>query len=148
MFQANHGAPHLNAGLARKILQFALDIAKEDDLSVSVALLDEGGNLLGFLRQENAFLGSIDAAQAKARTALFFHRESGEMQMGVESGKLAYLCLPNALPIEGGVPLIHNDKVIGAIGVSGARSSEDGVIARRTAAAFCFGRKTDVQQAI
>ncbi len=102
---------------------------------VVIAIVDQGGHLL-YLQRENAQLGSIDVAISKAKTALHFRCPTKALEKMVSDGKLGYLAMPHMLPIEGGVPLIHNGQVVGAIGVSGVKSIEDGKIAKAGANAL------------
>lgn len=120
------------ADMARLVAHKALSRGMDMGLSLSVAVVDESGHLLAFVRSDEAFLGSIAAALAKAKTALYFRRETGMMQKGLETGKTSYLALHGALPLEGGVPIFIGRRIVGALGVSGADSKQDGELARAT----------------
>jgi uncharacterized protein GlcG (DUF336 family) len=74
-------------------------------------------------------LGSLEVAQLKAKTALRFKRPSKAFEDGVTGGRNALLSLPDVVAIEGGLPITVNGAIVGAIGISGAKSTEDGVIA-------------------
>lgn len=81
-------------------------------------------------------VGSIDVAQEKARSAVKFKRPTKVFEDAVVGGRNAILKLPGALPVEGGLPLMLDGKIIGAIGVSGVTSQQDGQIAAAGAAEF------------
>jgi len=109
--------------------------ALRNNWNVVIAVVDDGGHLM-FLQREKVQLGSIDVAISKARTALMFRRPTLFWEETVASGRQGYLSLNNMLPIEGGIPLQHNNEIVGAIGVSGVKSSEDGQIAKAGADAL------------
>jgi glc operon protein GlcG len=101
-----------------------------------IVILDDGGNYLYVERMDNAQLGSFDVATGKARSAVYFKRPSKGFADAVSSGQSYVLKVPNAMPIEGGIPLMDDGKVIGAIGVSGATAQQDGVVAKAGADVF------------
>ncbi|PPD28583.1 MAG: hypothetical protein CTY21_13060 [Methylomonas sp.] len=100
-----------------------------------IAIVDEGGHLKYFER-ENAMIGSIEVAIAKAKSALLFRRPSKLWEDKVVAGNSGCLSMPGVLATEGGLPLIIGDDVVGAIGVSGVKSSEDGQVAAAGAKAL------------
>jgi uncharacterized protein GlcG (DUF336 family) len=104
-------------------------------LAVVIAVVDDGGNLLYLARMEGAPIGSVEVAQAKARTAARFKCETKDLEAGVKSGVLSLLSL-DLLPFEGGIPFIANSRIAGAIGVSGSSAVEDGQVARAGIAAL------------
>ena len=86
-------------------------------------------------RDDDAQVGSVEIATLKARTAVLFRRHTKAFQDVVEGeGRLALLCIPNGVPLDGGVLLKSGDVIIGAIGVSGASDELDGDIGRIGAA--------------
>ncbi len=99
---------------------------------MAIAIVDIGGNLMLFKKMDNTQVGSIHVAIAKATTANNFKRPSKVLEDAVTNGGagLRILSLPGATPIEGGELLMLNGKIIGAIGVSGATSAQDGQVAR------------------
>jgi uncharacterized protein GlcG (DUF336 family) len=109
--------------------------AKRNNWNVVIAVVDDGGHLM-YLQREKVQLGSIDVAIGKAKVALMFRRPTRFWEETVASGRLGYLEMPGMLPIEGGVPLVHKKEIVGAIGVSGVKSSEDGQIAQAGADAL------------
>ena len=114
---------------AKQIACAAEAEALKNNWRVTIAVLDDGGNLLFLQRLDEAPLGSIVVAQEKARTALLFKRPTKVFEEIIASGRTAMLTLPGATPIEGGLPLLNNGQIIGAIGVSGVQSPQDAQIA-------------------
>lgn len=121
--------PSVSLELAKKIAAKAEAKAAENKWTVVVAIVDEGGHLVYLSRMDGTQLGSIEVAQAKARTALQFKRPTKAFEDVVAGGRNAIISLPNAILIEGGVPIVVDGAYVGAIGISGMKSSEDGVIA-------------------
>jgi uncharacterized protein GlcG (DUF336 family) len=109
--------------------------ALQNGWNVVIAIVDDGGHLM-YLQREKVQLGSVDVAISKAKTALMFRRPTRFWEDTVAEGRLGYLSLKGMLPIEGGIPLRHENEIVGAIGVSGVKSSEDGQIARAGAEAL------------
>ncbi|WP_026607730.1 GlcG/HbpS family heme-binding protein [Methylocapsa acidiphila] len=114
---------------AKEIAAAAEAEALKNNWSVTIAVLDDGGNLLFLQRLDEAPLGSIVVAQEKARTALLFKRPTKAFEEIVAGGRMAMLTLPGATPIEGGLPLLNGGRIIGSIGVSGVQSPQDAQIA-------------------
>jgi len=104
--------------------------ATRNGWNVVIAILDDGGNLFYLQRMDGTQVGSIQVAIEKGRTAALFKRPSKAIEDTVVAGRTVMLSLPGAIPIEGGVPLIHRGEIVGAIGVSGVQSSQDGLVAR------------------
>ena len=120
---------------AKRVAAAAEAEARRNNWNVVVAILDDGGHLM-YLQREKVQLGSIEVAISKARTALMFRRPSKAFEDLVAAGRVGYVAMPGVLPVEGGLPLIHEDEVVGAIGISGVKSNEDGQIAAAGAAAL------------
>lgn len=118
---------------ASSLVSNALYAAQRAGLEVAVAVVDETGQLLAFQRHRNVFPAATELAIAKARTAAAFRRDTQTMQQSLEQGRTSYLALPSALPLAGGILLRVADTVVGALGVSGASSTEDVEIALMTA---------------
>jgi glc operon protein GlcG len=114
---------------AKAIAAAAEAEALKNKWNVTIAVLDDGGNLLYLQRLDDAPLGSIVVAQEKARTALLFKKPTKVFEEIIAGGRVAMLSLPGATPIEGGLPLLNNGQIIGAIGVSGVQSPQDAQIA-------------------
>jgi len=124
----------LTLAAARKLAAAAEAEATKANLHVAVAILDDGGHLLLLERMDDAQTGSIEVAIAKGRTAALFKRETKLFEDAVAGGRSVVLKLDGVVPIEGGVPLLVDGKVIGAIGISGATGHQDGMVARAAAA--------------
>jgi len=125
----HYGAP-VGIETARKVAAAAIAEAKKNGWTVAAAIVDPGGTLVYFERIDGTQNGSSEVAQQKARTSAAFKRPSKMLEDAVTSGKSQFLKLPGALPIEGGLPLVQDGKVVGAIGVSGGTSQQDGVCAK------------------
>ncbi|WOJ88110.1 heme-binding protein [Methylocapsa polymorpha] len=115
---------------AKQIAAAAEAEALKNQWSVTIAVLDDGGNLLFLQRLDEAPLGSIVVAQEKARTALLFKRPTKAFEEIIAGGRVAMLTLPGATPIEGGLPLLNDGRIVGSIGVSGVQSPQDAQIAQ------------------
>jgi uncharacterized protein GlcG (DUF336 family) len=123
----------LDLGTARSILDAAIAKAEEVGCKMDVAVVDAGGNLKAFARMDGAWLGSIDIAAKKARTARFFDMASGEIgKLSQPGGPLYGIEHSNGglISFPGGVPLRDPDgNVVGAIGVSGDTVENDQLVA-------------------
>jgi glc operon protein GlcG len=128
--QVAYGAP-LSLDQAKAIVAGAEAEAKRINLGVVIAVLDSGGHLVMLQRLDGAQLGSIEAAKDKAYSAVFFRRPTKVFQDRLAEGgiNLRLLQLRGANLIEGGVPIVVNGKIIGAIGVSGGLVEQDTQIA-------------------
>ena len=116
---------------AKRAVAAAQAEAVKNKWNVAIAVVDSGGHLVAFERIDSTQYGSVDVALEKARTAVAFRRSTKVFQDAVASGGegLRTLKLPGATPIEGGLPLVVGGKIVGAIGVSGVTSAQDGQIA-------------------
>ena len=120
----------LTLDTAKKIAAAAEAEAKKRNATVVIAVVDDGGHLLVLERLDDSQVGSVDVGIAKARTAAIFRRPSGVFEDQVKNGRISALALPGAVALKGGVPIIVEGKVVGAIGVSGNSPQEDEDIAR------------------
>ena len=128
--------PILTLDDAKKIAAAAEAEALRNAWRVVIAVVDDGGHLLYLQRNHDTQFGSVEIAIKKARAAVAFQKPTKVADDAVLNGRLVHLVLPGALPAEGGIPLMHNDQIIGGLGVSGVRSPEDGQIAQAGAAAL------------
>jgi len=130
--------PAVSLENAKKVAAVALAEARKNNWFMAVAVVDPSGTLVYYEKMDNTMTGSADVSIQKARTAALFKRPSKAFQDLVAGGGpgLRILGLPGAVPIEGGVPLIADDKIIGAIGVSGDSSDHDGICAQAGADSF------------
>ena len=121
-----YGAP-VSIETARKATAAAIAEGKKNGWTVAVAVVDPGGVLVYFERMDGTQTASSDIAIEKARTAVGFKRSTKLLEDRIVEGRLQNLSLPGALLIEGGIPLIEDGRIVGAIAVSGARPEQDGV---------------------
>ncbi|HEY0482599.1 MAG TPA: heme-binding protein [Kofleriaceae bacterium] len=115
---------------ARKVAAAAAAEGRRNGWTVAVAIVDTAGELVYFERMDDTQVASAKISQDKARTAARFKRPSKAFEEGLAGGRLAILGLDGATPVEGGIPLIVGGKVIGAVGVSGVTSQQDGICAQ------------------
>jgi glc operon protein GlcG len=124
----------LTLDAAKKIAAAAEAEAKKNNWNVVICVVDEGASPLYLQRMDGTQIGSVDIALMKARTAIKMKRPSKALEDAVAGGRNAVLKLPDVLPVEGGVPLVLNGEFLGAVGVSGVTSAQDGQIAAAGAA--------------
>lgn len=120
---------------AKAIAAAAEAEANKRHSTVVIAVVDDGGHLLFLERLDDTQVASVDVAIGKARTAAIFRRPSKDFEDQIKNGRTASLVLPGATPLQGGIPIQIDGKVIGAIGVSGNTPQEDEDIAKTGAAA-------------
>jgi glc operon protein GlcG len=124
--------PPINMENARKVMAGAEAEAAKNNWAVVIAIIDSGGNLVMLHRGDDVQLSSLDIAQGKAQTALRFKRPSKVLDDAISSGGagLRFLALRDIVPLEGGLPILLDGKIVGAIGVSGVLSAQDSQTAR------------------
>jgi uncharacterized protein GlcG (DUF336 family) len=123
---------NINLEQARKVIAAGQVEAKKNGWPVAIAVVDTAGNLVAFEKWDDTQTASIEVAQDKARSSAIYRRASKvfeDMVAGAGAGTRA-LNLRNASTVEGGVPLIVGGKIIGAVGVSGVTSQQDGMVAK------------------
>ena len=126
----------LSLEAADRIAAAAEAEARKRSATVVIVVVDDGGYPLVLKRLNDTQVASVDVGIGKARTAAIFRRPSREFEEQIKNGRVASLVLPGATPLQGGVPLLANGNVVGAIGVSGNTPQEDEDIALAGAAAF------------
>jgi glc operon protein GlcG len=114
---------------ARQIVAKARKAAGEQHFAMAFAVVEPNGALVLFEKMDGTQYGSVVVAQEKARTAALFKRPSKAFSDGVAGGRTAILSLPGVVAIEGGVPIVRDGHIVGALGVSGGTSEQDGQIA-------------------
>ena len=114
---------------AKQIAAAAEAEAKKNNWTMVIAIMDDGGHLIYLERMDGTQIGSVDVAQEKAATAIKFKRPTKSLEDNVAGGRQVILKLPGATPIEGGLPIAVGNEIIGAIGVSGGTSPQDGQVA-------------------
>jgi glc operon protein GlcG len=115
-----------------KVMAAAEAEAAKNNWAMAIAVLDSTGHMVMLHRLDNTQYGSIGVAEDKARSALYFRRPSKVFEDLVAQGGIGMrtLALRGASPLEGGIPIVADGKIIGAIGVSGATSAQDGQVAK------------------
>lgn len=111
--------------VARKVADAAIAEGKKNGWNVAAAVVDSAGDLVFFERLDNTQSASMIIAQEKARTAARFKRPTKSLEDALAGGRQAILGIPGATPVEGGIPLVIDGKIVGAVGVSGATSQQD-----------------------
>lgn len=131
-----YGAP-ISFDAAKKALAAAEAEAKKNNWPVAIAIVDSTGNLAAFSKLDNTQHASVDIAIGKAVTANDFKRPTKALQDAIAQGgaNLRLLAVKAATPLEGGVPIVVDGKIVGGIGVSGVTAPEDAVVAMAGAAA-------------
>jgi len=122
----------VNLETAKKIAAPALAEARKNNWNMAVAIVDTDGNLVYFEKMDGTQLASPNIAIGKARAAAQFKRPTKALEDALAAGGdgLRILGLPGAVPVEGGIPLVSEGKIVGAIGVSGGASSQDAQCAK------------------
>ncbi len=115
---------------AKRVAAAAEADARAKGARVVIAIVDEGGSLLLLERLDDTQVASVDVGVGKARTAAIFRRPSKAFEDQIKNGRVAALALSGATPLQGGIPIILDGAVIGAIGVSGETPSQDEEIAK------------------
>jgi glc operon protein GlcG len=113
---------------AKNIVAAAEGEAQKNNWGMAIAIVDAAGNLVLFHKGDGARPSNVEFALAKARTAARFQRPTKSLDSAVTAGRLQFLAA-DALPIEGGVPIVIDGQVIGAVGVSGGTSAQDAQVA-------------------
>jgi uncharacterized protein GlcG (DUF336 family) len=120
----------LSLAAAKSIAAAAEAEAVKNKWNVVIVVVDEGGQLLYLQRMDGTQYGSVDVAIKKARTSSAFKRPTKVFEDAIAGGRNAIIALEGALPLEGGLPLTYQGQIVGAIGVSGVTSQQDGQIAK------------------
>jgi glc operon protein GlcG len=128
--------------VAKRAMAAAEAEATRNSWPVAIAIVDSGGHLVALHRLDNTQYASVAIAEGKARTALEFRRPTKALEDTIAGGGggLRLLAIPGAMPLEGGVPIVADGTIIGAIGVSGVMSSQDAQVARAGAEAAVAAR--------
>jgi uncharacterized protein GlcG (DUF336 family) len=122
---------------AKKAADAAVAFARSNGANPSIAVVDEGGHLLYFVRMDGSFVAGASVSIGKARTSATFKKPTKEFEDIVNKGRFTMTALSDFTPLQGGVPIVHEGRVIGAIGVSGAKSAaQDEEVAKAGAAAI------------
>jgi uncharacterized protein GlcG (DUF336 family) len=120
----------LTLAAVKRIAAAAEQEAVKNHWNVVITVVDDGANPLFMQRMDNTQLGSVDVALQKARAAVLFKRPTKALEDIVSGGRTVMMSMKNLVPVEGGLPLMDGDCILGAIGVSGVTSAQDAQIAR------------------
>ncbi len=123
-------AKYITLEAAKKMAAAGEAEARKNGWNVALAIVDASGGLLLFYKLDETQPGSIAIAQAKARAAALFKRPSKALEEAVAAGKQGFLTVEGIVPIQGGLPVVVEGKVIGAVGVSGVTSAQDEQVAQ------------------
>lgn len=117
---------------AKKIAAAAIAEAQKNGWTMAAAVTDTGGNLVYYEKMDATQIGSANVAIGKTRSAALFKRPTKAFQDALAAGGEGWriLGLEGAVPVEGGLPLLHDGKIVGAIGLSGGTSAQDGLAAK------------------
>jgi uncharacterized protein GlcG (DUF336 family) len=122
-----YGMP-ISLASAKRVAAAALSEAQQNNWLMAVAVVDTAGDLVYFEKMDGTQVGSIAVAQQKARSAARFKRPTKAFQETLAGGGegLRILGIGGAVPVDGGVPIVIDGKIAGAVGVSGGTSAQDG----------------------
>jgi glc operon protein GlcG len=121
---------------AKKMLAAGEAEARKNSWNVAITIVDANGDLIMFQKLDETQPGSIAISQGKARTAALFKRPTKALEEMIAGGKTAFLAVDGIVPLQGGVPVVADGKVIGAVGVSGVTSAQDEQVAMAAIAAL------------
>ena len=120
----------LTLEIAKQMSAAAEAFAVRNNWNVVIAIVDDGGRLMHLVRRDGTQYASIEVAQDKARTAIAFRRPTKAFEDAIAGGRTAILGLNGATPVEGGLPIVVDGEMLGAIGVSGVQSNQDAQVAQ------------------
>jgi glc operon protein GlcG len=128
----NNYGPPITLENAKKVVALALAEARKNNWTMAAAIVDAGGNLVYFEKMDNTLIGSVNISIEKARSAVLFKRPTKAFEDALASGGggLIVLGVHGAVVLEGGIPLLIDDNIVGAIGISGESPQQDGQCAK------------------
>jgi uncharacterized protein GlcG (DUF336 family) len=115
---------------AKKAMAAAEAVARKNNWNVAIAIVDAGGSLIMFQKIDDTQLGSVNIALGKARTAVHFKRPTKALEEMIVGGRQVFLAVEGITPLQGGLPVMADGKLIGAVGVSGVLSTQDEQVAQ------------------
>jgi glc operon protein GlcG len=125
---ATYGTP-ISLTDAQILIQRAIEQSKAKGFKMAIAIVEPSGDLVAFARMDDVPYGSIQLAQQKAQTSALFRTTTAEAEERVQNGRTVLLSADGFTAIGGGVPIVVNGRVIGALGLSGAKAAEDAALA-------------------
>jgi len=114
---------------AKRAMAAAEAEARKNNWNMAIAILDAGAHLILFGRMDDVQIGSVDVAIGKARTSVNFKRPTKALDDLVSGGRTAFLAIEGVIPLQGGLPVLADGKLIGAVGVSGGTAPQDEQVA-------------------
>ena len=129
--------PSINIEMSKKVAAAAVAEARRAGFTMAIAIVDPAGDMIYFEKMDNTQAASVAIALDKARSSARFKRPTKAMQDILAAGGegMRFLALQGAIPVEGGIPIMMDGKIVGAIGASGGSAEQDGQTARAGAAA-------------
>ena len=121
--------PPLSLADAKGVLAAAEAEAAANQWAMVIAVFDSTAHLVALHRMDHAQYASVEVAQEKGRTALNFKRPTKVFEEGLAAGQLRWLGMPDICPLEGGIPILKDGKIVGGIGVSGGSAAQDAQVA-------------------
>jgi glc operon protein GlcG len=134
-FSTPYGAP-ISLEKAQAAVQAAVAEANKRGWPLNIAVVDSGANLVTFVRMDGAQIGSIAISEHKARAAAKYRRPTKVFEDAMQQGRNYLATLDDIVASRGGIPLVEDNKIVGAIGCSGATGSQDEVVCMAGAAAI------------
>jgi len=120
---------------AKAVGEAAAKFAKDNGAAPSIAVVDDAGHLLYFTRPETSFAAGASVSIGKARTSAIFKKPTKDFEDTINKGRFTMTALPDFTPLQGGVPIVNDGQIVGAIGVSGAKNAaQDEEVAKAGAA--------------
>lgn len=126
----------LSFAAAQRLVAQGVAHAQDNNMRLAIAVVDSAGNLLSFARMDGAGIVTVDVAIGKARTAAFIKSPSKRFEDMINAGSPSMVTAPGILPLQGGVPVVHDGEVIGAVGISGSSGDNDQAVATAIADSF------------
>jgi glc operon protein GlcG len=123
-------AKYITLEAAKKMMAAGEAEARKNNWTVAIAIVDAGGSLILFQKLDDTQLGSVNVAIGKARTAVNFKRPTKALEDIVAAGRTVFVALEGITPLQGGLPVMADGKLIGAVGVSGVMSNQDEQVAQ------------------
>lgn len=125
-FDVPYGAP-ISLERAQAAINAALAESRKRGWKLNVAVVDSGANLVAFARMDGSQIGSIAISEHKARAAAKYRRETKAFEAGIQGGNNYLITLDDVIASRGGIPLVQDGRIVGAIGCSGGTGSQDEV---------------------
>lgn len=133
----NNMQPYLTLEDATRISDAAEAKSKAEGWNMVIVIMDAGGHIISLRKMDGVQIGSIDVALGKAKTAVYFKRPTKVFEDAMKGeGGARIATLPNAVAIEGGLPIFKDGIIVGSIGISGASSAQDGIVAAAALAVY------------